>query len=189
LASQLKALPVIGIWASSDREGSPPQTSAYFFNSGEEGLTFLNAEFLATRGFKIAIADFRGDGRPDFGYHAKILYGDRATPSRANVQGGTSLTIKGIGFRNGITATVDGLPATVTGVSPTELVISAPPAADGTSTITLQNLDGSTSSLIDSVTYGAVPGDRILLEQGGNPWTPVGGQTVYPFRVKVVQAD
>jgi len=187
--SLVKALPVIGIWAGSDPEGSAPQTNAYYFNTEVQGQTSINAQFLLTRDFKIGIADFRGDGRPDFLYYARMMYGDTVSPSRIGVQGGAPLTIQGIGFRNGITATIGEKPTSVISISPNTVVLSAPALKDGTNSIVLQDEDGATTRLIDSLTYGGTAGDKIVLLQGANSWTPVGAQTANPFRVQVLESD
>ncbi|HKW24916.1 MAG TPA: Ig-like domain-containing protein, partial [Terriglobales bacterium] len=69
------------------------------------------------------------------------------------------------------------------------IVLTAPNLSDGIYNIDLQAPDGATSSMINALTYGAVPGDQIVLLQGAaNPATPVGGEALNPLRVRVVEA-
>ncbi len=189
LPTQRKAQPVIGIWSSVDSAGSLPQVSADFFNTSSTGTTSLNVEFLSAGNFKIGFADDRGDGRPDFRYRAHVLYADSVVPDRANAQGGTPLTIRGIGFVPGTTATIGTATASVISLAPNFMVVSAPSLPDGVKTIILQDPSGATSTMEDALTYGAVPGDSIILLQGANPATPVGSEAVNPIRVRVVEVD
>ncbi len=46
------------------------------------------------------VADYRGDGRPDYFYQASLLYSDTLTPPRVSVAGGVT-TLNGIGFKLG----------------------------------------------------------------------------------------
>src|SRR5262249_32459828 len=105
--SQSKALPVIGMWALSDPPGTPaPAITPMAFLSSTFGMSQLNVNLLACTYFRIGIADFRGDGRPDYRYHARLFYGDSVTPARASVRGGTPLMIQGYGFRAGNTLSI-----------------------------------------------------------------------------------
>ena len=99
-ASESKSQPVIGMWGLSDPEISPaPANTPSAFNSSVFGMTLLNAQLLQPTGFRIGISDYRGDGRADYRYHARILYGDQVNPARASVAGGTALAIQGLGFQ------------------------------------------------------------------------------------------
>jgi len=42
----------------------------------------------------------RGDGRPDYHYHAHVLYADSVTPARVPVSGG-AITLQGTGLGPG----------------------------------------------------------------------------------------
>jgi hypothetical protein len=96
--SEAKAAPVVGMWTLGDPEGTaPPVLSAAPFNSEAFGMSSLDAQVLSTNSFIIGIADLRGDGRPDYTYHAHVLYGDSVSPSRAPVSGG-AITLQGTGF-------------------------------------------------------------------------------------------
>jgi len=50
------------------------------FNTFNFGMTRLDAVLLATANFRLGISDYRGDGRPDFRYRARVFYGDRVIP-------------------------------------------------------------------------------------------------------------
>ena len=163
--TQNKSQPVLGIWADSDAEGSPPQVAATHFNTFETGTTALNLQFLSTGEFKIGVADDRGDGRPDFRYRAYALYADTVSPDRASVQGGTALTIRGMGFRPGTTASIGVNNAPVISLTSNSMVIAAPQLPDGVQSISIQTPDGSKSNMINALTYGAGPGDRLILLQ------------------------
>ena len=40
--------------------------------------------------YRVGVADFRGDGRPDYFYHASLLYSDTVTPPRLSLAGGVT---------------------------------------------------------------------------------------------------
>jgi len=190
-ASQSKALPVVGIWALPDPPGTlPPAATPMAFNTLNFGMTRLDAALFGAGDFRIGVADYRGDGRPDFHYHMRLFYGDTVTPSRASVSGGTALTVKGFGFQPGTTAAVGASTAAVLAVAPDEVILSAPAMADGLQAINLSDPDtGSASSMTDVVTYGAGPNDCISLIAGSNPATPVGAVAANPIRVAAYEAD
>ncbi|HEY1271634.1 MAG TPA: IPT/TIG domain-containing protein, partial [Terriglobales bacterium] len=112
--SQDKARPVIGMWSLAAPAGTPPPAaSPAAFNVASTGMTRLDAVLLANTNFRIGIVDERGDGRPDYQYRARVLYGDRITPSRVSAGGGTVMAVDGMGFRAGVRVTVGGVAATV----------------------------------------------------------------------------
>jgi hypothetical protein len=93
-----KAQPVIGMWSLAAPPGTPPPAyTSSSFNTSSVGLTRLNAQLLTTTQFRIGIADLRGDGRPDYRYHAHVLYGDSVTPNRVSVSGGMPMLVAGYG--------------------------------------------------------------------------------------------
>ena len=91
-----KALPVLAAWDWNDGEDQP-RVSESFFNSSRRGTTRLQAEVSANGDYKIGIADYRGDGRPDYRYEARLLYADDVAPPVRSVKGGTVITISGMG--------------------------------------------------------------------------------------------
>lgn len=185
-----KALPVIGIWNAGAAPNSLPLASAYYFNNPEAGTTLLNALLPGAGNFKLGIADFRGDGRPDFRYRARVFYGDSVAPERVSLASGAALTVRGIGLDASTSAKINGQTAPLIAALADRIVLTPPTVPDGTYNLELQARDGSISSMVNAVTYGAAPGDQILLLQGyGNPSVPAGGEAPNPLRVRVVQAN
>ena len=191
-----KAQPVIGMWTLADPGTVPaPANTGLAFNSVNPGMTRLNATLQTSTAFRMGIVDYRGDGRPDYRYHARVFYGDTTIPLRARVDGGTAITVQGLGFRTNTTATFATLRAPVLAISANQLTTTAPAMgngviADGVKTITLTDpATGSSSVMTNALTYGAGPSDTIRLIQGSNPATPVGGQAPNPIRAQVVAPD
>jgi len=190
-ASETKSLPVIGMWALADPPGTiPPAATPMAFLSSVIAMSQLNVNVLQSTDFRIGISDFRGDGRPDYRYHARLFYGDTVSPERASVRGGTPLAVRGYGFRPGNTATVATAVAPVMSTSANQVMAVAPALPDGVWDVTIFDpATKATSILTAALTYGAGPTDIIRLIAGSNPPTPVGGQAANPIRVKVLAAD
>ncbi|MGE5206495.1 MAG: Ig-like domain-containing protein [Chlamydiota bacterium] len=189
-ATQSKAQPVIGLWPASAPADFLPEVAVSYFNALDTGATVLNARFLLSGDFKLGIADFRGDGRPDFRYRARIFYGDTVAPARVAVQSNATLTVRGIGLDVATTAKINGKNTPVVAAYSDRIVLTAPHLPDGVYNLDLMASDGSTSSMINALTYGAAAGDQIVLLQGAaNPATPAGGEATNPIRVRVVEAD
>ena len=190
-ATENKSQPVIGMWELSDPGTSPaPANTPSAFNSSYFGMTLLNAQLLQTTGFRIGISDIRGDGRPDYRYHARILYGDHVNPARASVAGGTVLAVTGLGFQSNTQATVANVNTPPLAVSATQVFVNAPAQPDGVQDIALIDPPTNGSSALTGVlTYGAGPTDTLRLIAGANPATPVGGQAPNPIRVQAVASD
>ncbi|MGC2194610.1 MAG: IPT/TIG domain-containing protein [Terriglobales bacterium] len=186
-----KAQPVVGMWSLAAPEGTPPPAYTFSsFNSSIFGVTQLNAQLLSSTQFRIGVADLRGDGRPDFRYHARVLYGDSVTPDRVSVRGGTPILVEGFGFKPGMTLTVGNTTAPQLAVSANQLVATVPALADGVQTLTITDpATGASSSLTNGLTFGAGPNDIIRLAQGANSATPVGGEAAYAVRVTVATPD
>ena len=189
-ASELKAQPVIGMWAATDPEGTaPPAFTPSPFNQLTPGMTRLDAQVSASSSFLIGISDLRGDGRPDYHYHAHVLYADTLSPARVSVNGG-AVTIQGTGFMPQLTATVGSAAATPLAVSAGQMILGAPAQSDGVQNITLTDpVSGSSTTMTGALTYGAAATDNIVLLSGLNPSTPVGAQAANPVRVQVIAAD
>ena len=181
-SSQSKSLPAIGIWALTDPpETLPPAATPMAFNTLTFGMTRLDAVLFGAGVFRIGVADYRGDGRPDFPYHMRLFYADTVTPARASAGGGTPLTVNGFGFRPWNTAATGTTNAAMLAVSPTQVMMRAPALADGLRAITLSDsATGSSSSMTDVLTYGAGPDDGIGLIAEANPATPVGRSSSQP---------
>ncbi len=189
-ATQLKAQPVIGMWAASDPEGTaPPAFTSSPFNQLIVGTTRLDTQVLATKNFLIGIADVRGDGRPDYRYHARALYADTVSPARVGVNGG-AVTVHGTGFANGLTASIGGVAAAQLAMSASDIALQVPARADGVQSITINDpVSGASTAMTGVLTYGAAASDAIVLVSGSNPPTPVGTQAARPVTVRVLAAD
>jgi len=190
-SSQIKAQPVIGMWAASDPQGTPPPAfTTSPFNQVVPGMTRLDAQVAISSNFLIGISDVRGDGRPDYRYHAHILYADSISPARIGVNGGV-ITVQGTGFAPGLSAAIGSSTATQLAVIGSQLLLAAPAHGDGTQNITIADpVSGASSVMTGALTYGAAPTDNIiLLGNGLNPPTPVGTQATHPVTVRVLAAD
>jgi hypothetical protein len=193
-ATESKALPVVGMWALSDSGQSPaPANTPSAFNSAMFGVTQLNAQLMQSTDFRIGISDYRGDGRPDYRYHARILYGDHVTPARVGVAGGMAVAVAGLGLEESTQVQVAGTNLPLLAASAQQLVVSVPGAPggkDGVENVSLVDPPTSATSVMSgALTYGAGPSDLLQLVKGLNPGTPVGGQAPNPIVVQVTQAD
>jgi hypothetical protein len=186
-----KAQPVIGLWSLAAPEGTPPPAYSFSsFNSLAVGVTQLNAQVLTAAQFRLGIADIRGDGRPDFRYRARLIYGDSVSPSRISVHGNIPLVIAGTGFRPGMTLAIGTTPVTPLAVSCNQILAIAPALPDGIQSLAVTDpATGSSTTLTGALTLGAGPNDVIRLAQGGNSPTPVGMTAATPIRVTVASAD
>jgi uncharacterized protein (DUF736 family) len=190
-ASESKLQPVIGMWPASSAEGSaPPALTTSSFNTVNFAMTRLDALIGAAGSYLIGVADLRGDGRPDYHYHAQVLYGGSLSPSRIAVAGGP-VVVLGTGFSPRLTATIGSSAATLLQASAGQVIITAPAQADGMQSITLADPStGGSTTLTDALTYGAAATDTIVLLSGGlNPQTPVGTQAANPITVRVLASD
>jgi len=189
--TETKAQPVVGMWALTDCTTVPaPANTPSAFNSSIFGMTVLNAQLLNGTAFQIGIADIRGDGRPDYRYHARLLYGDHITPARASVAGGTPLAIAGFGFQENTGVTIGSRNAPPLAASANQIFVTTSAQVDGVQNITLTDPPTQASSVMSGVvTYGAGPTDVLRLVAGANPGTPVGGQAPNPIRVQALAPD
>ncbi|HXY04744.1 MAG TPA: Ig-like domain-containing protein, partial [Terriglobales bacterium] len=189
--TESKAQPVIGMWALSDTGSSPaPANTSSAFNSAITGMTLLNAQLMQQAGFRIGITDLRGDGRPDYRYHARVLYGDAAQPNRVSVAGGTPFGLRGLGFEANTKVAVGNVNVAPLAAAANEILLLAPAHIDGVQNLTLSDpATGASSVMTGPLTYGAGPSDTIKLIAGSNPWTPLGGQAPNPIIVQALAAD
>ena len=128
LATTAKAMPLIGAWAVGDATGTLPTLAASPspFNTISLGTTAAGVGTAQAEGLRFAIADARGDGRPDFAYQARVLYADSIQPAVTSANGG-QIAIAGMGFRAGNEVTVNGVPAVVESWTASTIVALAPP--------------------------------------------------------------
>ena len=172
-----KAMPVAGIWHAADATGTTPTLAkAVAFNSARLGTTQLRASFSADEQVRLAVADQRGDGRPDYLYRARVLYADTIFPTRM-VPGGGAVRILGTGFQPGSTVTVGGVTAAVTSLTTTEIDAVAPPASalNGVAVNDVAVTDprtGASTIIRGGLTYSGTANDTLSL-------ATVPGSTVY----------
>ncbi len=186
-----KLSPVIGMWQLSDETGNPaPASTPSAFNSTTWGMTRLDAQFFTSAMYRVSVADFRGDGRPDYFYRASLLYSDSVTPARASLAGGVAI-LNGTGFRPGLQASVADSESTILSATASQLAVSVPAAAqDGVATIQVTDpVSGAFSQMIGALTYGAVSTDLLVMLQGLEPAAPIGAQAATAMRVRAVAAD
>jgi len=189
--TETKLLPVIGIWELSDESRDPaPASTPSAFNTVTFGLSRLDAQFGVSETYRVGVADFRGDGRPDYFYQANLLYSDTVIPPRLSLAGGVT-TLNGIGFSQGLQVSVAGNNTITLSASASQIQLAAPAASlDGTATIQVTNpVTGSFSQMLGALTYGASATDLLLLLQGSETATPVGAPAASPIRVRAVAAD
>jgi hypothetical protein len=184
-----KAQPVLGVWSGAQAADELPQVNAVYFNAAEPGVTQLNAQFLASSDFKLGIADYRGDGRPDFRYSAQVLYADAIRPVRAPAAATAAFLISGLGFSSDSSVTVGSSAASVLAAFPDAMYVSVGPQPDGARDVTLVDPAGGSSIMTAAVTFGALATDQIVLVPAPIPATPVGGEAPVPVRARVLQAD
>jgi hypothetical protein len=186
-----KALPVMGLWGLTNPGQTPAEAyTPYPLNTTNVAQTRLDAQVLKTTSLRVGISDYRGDGRPDFVYRAKLFYGDSVSPARAGVAGNEPLTLTGFGLQPTPSVQTASKSLPVLAVSARQILVNSPPASDGVYDIELNDAkSGASSLMIGGLTIGAGPTDTIQLISGGGTGTPVGGQVNTPFAVQVVAAD
>ncbi len=197
-ATTAKAMPVMGAWASTDSTNSLPtlgaQTGA--FNALDLGMTSLNVATGSSTGVQFAIADQRGDGRPDYAFQGRVLYADSIFPSTVAETGGTA-TITGVGFRPGNVVKVNGVNATVTSWGSNTIVLTVPAMTSAGATaqtavdVVVSDIStGGSSTMSGALTYSASAASKamkLLSAQVGTAF--VGAPTSVPFSVQVVAGD
>jgi hypothetical protein len=163
IATEAKAMPVIGLFAPTDTAGDLPSlgVTPSAFESRSLGTTTISAETGQLSSFWFGIADERGDGRPDFNYQARLFYADSVYPAEIASAGGT-VTITGLGFRAGNAVTINGVAASVQSWSANGIVVTAPTmaAADASAgsavDVVVSDLTtGATSTMTGVLTYTA----------------------------------
>ncbi len=189
--TETKLLPVIGIWQLSDQSGNPaPASTPSAFNTTTWGTSRLDAQFTVSDTFRVGVADFRGDGRPDYFYRASLLYSDTVTPARLSLAGGVT-TLNGTGFSPKLQVSVASNNGNTLSASASRIEVAMPSGLqDGTTSIQVTDpVSGAFSQMIGALTYGALSTDLLLLLQGAEPATPVGSAAANAIRVRAVAAD
>jgi IPT/TIG domain-containing protein len=192
--SESKAAPVVGIWTVGDPQGTPPPSlTTAPFNSETFGMSLLSAQILGSSSFIIGISDLRGDGRPDYQYHAHVLYADSATPPRISVNGG-AISLQGTGFVPGLTVSVGSVTVPLLATNASQMLANVPAQSDGVQSVSVNDpVSGASSIMTNALTVGAGPTDEFyksqFLQGGSNPQTPVGIQAVNPVIALIVASD
>ncbi len=183
--SNLKAMPTIGVWDALDPAGASPIGAAPGLNGLATGETWLRVASGADDIVRIGVADLRGDGRPDYAYDGWLLYADTVSPAHLPASGGP-ITIEGSGFRLADTVLVDGQPALVTSISPSQITAIAPPAGSGvTGSVDVEVDDLPTlyaaAIIPGGISYDSGTGDALTLLAAPSNTVPIG--VPIPFAV------
>ena len=157
--SESKAMPVIGMWALADHGTSPaPANTPSAFNTTFFGETRLDAQILQSTTFRLGIADYRGDGRPDYPYNARLIYGDNIRPTRSSAAGGTPLTIQGLGLQSNTAVQVAARAVPVLASSATQLLLNTKAVPDGVYGVLVQDSSSGGTSSMSKVSLRSGPG-------------------------------
>ena len=189
--TESKALPVIGVWDAFNPINAPSAGWAPALNGYATGETWLRVTASADEIVRLAIADMRGDGRPDYTYLGWVLYADSIQPARLPASGGP-IVIRGMGFRPSDTVLIGGQKAVVTSISPTEITAVAPAAnagITGSVDVEVDDLPMFYAAAIISggISYDAGSGDSLTLNNAPSGTVPIG--VPVPFNVTALDAN
>jgi hypothetical protein len=197
IGSAAKAHLLMGVWNITDPGGTLPTVSATpsALNARVVGMTQLHMDATgAAQTYRVAIADERGDGRPDFMYKARFLYADTISPVQVGPAGGR-ITITGQGFRSGNVVTINGAPATVVSWSATQIVATAPNihaanlTATGFADVAVTDAGtGGTTVIQAALSYGGAGANSIVLVSAPGQ-VQAGTASATPFAVRVYSPD
>ncbi len=195
-ATMAKAMPMVGVWNATDATGVAPTVAAtpVAFNSFGVGVSTVTVEGMGAASLRMAIADQRGAGRPDFAYQARVLYADTIQPANVGANGG-SVVISGTGFRAGNVVTVNGVAAVVTSVTATTITAVAPSLrAIGSTKARLATVavtdvtTGGVTTMTSALGYGSVQ-ERLQVVSAPTGSVVKGRAAATAFAVQVVAAD
>lgn len=189
IPTETKAMPQIGLWNGSDTVTAAPAAWAPGLNGYASGESFVSAVSAVDDLIRVAIADQRGDGRPDYEYEGWVLYADTVSPARLPAAGGP-IVIHGMGFRPSDTVKVGGVAATVTSTSPNEITAIAPASAStGSVDVEVDDLPSFSAMAVISggISYNAGTGDSITLVTAPANTVPTG--VPLPFTVTALGAN
>ena len=100
----------------------------------------------------------------------------RVEPDTDMITGGAIVQVTGENFQDGATVTIGGNAANVISVSPTELIVEAPPGTVGSADVVVTNPDGKSATLAGGFTYIEPPPTLTSVEPNEDIVT--GGATV-----------
>lgn len=186
-----KAMPVIGAWDAFAPVDSAPVGYAPGLNGLAAGETWLQITAASDDLVRIAIADQRGDGRPDYTYRGWLLYADTVQPARLPASGGP-IVIHGMGFRSSDTVLIGGRAATITSISPNEITAIAPAAPSGfTGSVDVEVDDlpifYASAVISGGISYDSGTGDALSLVTAPSNTVPTA--TPLPFTVAAFGPD
>jgi hypothetical protein len=189
--TEQKALPSIGIWDAFDAPTATAVGAAPGLNGMATGETWMRVAASGDDIVRIAIADLRGDGRPDYAYNGWVLYADSVEPARLPASGGP-IVIHGMGFHSNDTVMVGGQPALVISVSPNEITAIAPAAQKGvTGSVDVEVDDApifyAAAIVSGGTSYDAATGDALTLVTAPSNTVPTG--VPMPFTVTALDAN
>ncbi len=185
LPTDAKAQPLVGIWHWENPEDQPSGWGT-LFNSELPDTTRVQGEVIGGANYKIGIADYRGDGRPDFRYEAHVLYADDLLPARASVNGGTTLAVSGLGFSSNMAVQIGRITLPATPLGSNQLSFRTPPLQDATYDVTVIDQNTNATSTMQWALHVGSADAKIVLLSGSNPQVPVGTQAPNPVRVQVL---
>ncbi len=189
--SNHKAMPVLGVWDGFADLGSSPVHASPGLNGDATGETWLQVASSGDDIVRLGVADWRGDGRPDYAYNGWVLYADTVEPARLPASGGP-IVIHGMGFHVADTVMVDGQAAQVTGISPNQITAIAPPAASGhTGSVDVEVDDlpifYALAVVHNGISYDAGSGDALTLITAPANSVPIG--VPVPFTVRALNSS
>jgi hypothetical protein len=193
-ASSTKSIPVIGVWRSPDPVGAIPTVASVTegLNTASAGLTSLTVNTPPPGSLRLAIADQRGDGRPDYYFGARVLYADSVSPAILPAAGGL-ITITGMGFRPGNTVTVNGVAATVKSWTANTIIATVPASGSHTglkADVAVHDIStGGTAIMLQALTYTAPPPEIMQLSSAPSGSINTGNPATTPLTIKILAAD
>jgi hypothetical protein len=191
-----KLQPVMGVWNETDPTGTLPTVASQVaaMNSMVLGMTQLRMTATTATTYRIAIADQYGAGRPDFAYTARILYVSGVLPATL-AAGGGQITVSGTGFKLGNEVLINGVAATVSSWTSTQIVATAPSmvavGASGGTAVDVEVRDagtGGTSDVQAALTYSQGSKDVVVLVSAPAS-LETGVVAATPFAVRVYASD
>ena len=189
--SDSKAMPSIGVWDGFDPVTAPAAGSAPGFNGYAAGETWLRVATSGADIVRLAIADLRGDGRPDYAYTGWLLYADTVYPTHLPAAGGP-IVIHGMGFHPSDTVLVGGQSALIVNVAPNEIDALAPAAASGVTGSVDVEVDDlpiyyAAAIIPGGLSYDSGAGDALTLVTAPSGAVPIGVPD--PFTVAALSAQ
>jgi hypothetical protein len=190
-ATNAKAMPALGIWDAFDAASTAPAGFGGGLNGLATGGSWLQVYAAGDDIVRLAIADERGDGRPDYAYQGWVLYAGTVQPQRLPATGGP-IVIHGMGFRSTDTVLVGGQAALVTSISPNEISAIAPAAATGVTgsvNVEVDDLPAFNAAAVinGGISYDSGTGDALTQISAPANTVPIGVPN--PFSVLALGAN